>query len=92
MMLKSESNMECERTNLVKSWCKIDNIMMMAVALKHYGTVMVLDAVNLYLQLILSLLESYAAADSCMIGELLFLVAAHLSGSGLYKFITSDCS
>jgi len=66
--------------------------MMMAVALKHYGTVMVLDAVNLYLQLILSLLESYAAADSCMIGELLFLVAAHLSGSGLYKFITSDCS
>jgi len=84
--------MECERTNLVKSWCKIDNIKMMAVALKHYGTVMVLDAVNLYLQLILSLLESYAAADSCMIGELLFLVAAHLSGSGLYKFITSDCS
>ncbi|KAG6769999.1 hypothetical protein POTOM_025666 [Populus tomentosa] len=71
--------MECERTNLVKSWCKIDNVKMMAVALKHYGTAMVLDAVYMYLQLILSLLQSYAAADSCMIGVLLFLNVVHFA-------------
>lgn len=87
--------MDCEHTIVGESWCTIDTMKVMAVAQKHNCTVMVLDAVNLHLQLILSLLlllQYYATADSCIIGECLLLVAVHHSGTGLYKLITSDGS
>lgn len=93
----SEGNMDCESTNVGESWCTIDTMKVMPVALKHNCTVMVLDTVNLHLQLSFVLFffffwQYYATADRCMIREWLLLFAVHHSGTGLFKLVTNDSS
>ncbi|KAF9662458.1 hypothetical protein SADUNF_Sadunf18G0055300 [Salix dunnii] len=83
-----EGNMDCEGTNAGESWCTIDTMKVMPVALKHKCTVMVLDTVNLHLQLAFVLFiffcKYYATADRCMIREWLLLDVVHHSGTGLF--------